>query len=221
MSEIDATKLPARQRWRRAIVALARVASKPERTDQVLEFSMYANAGTMPHRIERFFSDPRGQRLFDEHRTIDSRTIDLDALAALPVGTLGRAYADFLRARGLSPDVFQDGPPEVPDPRMAYVVQRLRQTHDLWHVVTGYDTDRASEVALQAFTYAQVRAPSTAILAGIGVVLYSRTKPDLALDVVRAFAKGRRAEKLAIFPWEDHWSTPLPEVRALLGLGSS
>lgn len=221
IEHLDATKLPASQRWRRAIAALARVASDPERTDQVLVFSVYANAGTMPDRIHRFYDDPRGRRLFDEHRTIDTGTIDLDALAALPVGTLGRAYAEFLRTRGLSPDVFQDPPVEIADPRMAYVVQRMRQTHDLWHVVTGLDTDPASEVALQAFTYAQVRAPSTAILATFGILRLARTNPDLVFDVARAFATGRRAEKLAVFPWEDHWATPLTDVRAMLGLASS
>jgi ubiquinone biosynthesis protein COQ4 len=123
-----------------------------------------------------------------------------------------------LRVRGLSPDVFQDVPKEVPDPRMAYVIQRLRQTHDLWHVVTGYDTDAASEIALQAFTFAQVRAPSSAILAVLGTLKAARTKPDLGRDVVRAFRLGRRAEPLPVFPWEDHWATPLVEVRALLGL---
>ena len=67
-----------------------------------------------------------------------------------------------------TPDVF-DGPPAgVTNERAAYVIQRLRQTHDLWHVVTGYDTDPASEVALQAFTYAQLRAPGSLVLAALG-----------------------------------------------------
>ncbi|MEO8705410.1 MAG: Coq4 family protein [Kofleriaceae bacterium] len=217
-STIDATKLPATERWRRALTALARVLANPTETDQVLVFSMYMNAGSMPSRIHRFFDDARGQRLFDEHRTIDTRTVDLAALAQLPEGTLGRAYAEFLSSRGLSPDVFQDAPKEVPDPRMAYVIQRIRQTHDLWHVVTGYNTDAASEVALQAFTFAQVRAPSSAILAVLGTMRAARTKPDLPRDVVRAFRLGRRAKALPVFPWEDHWTTPLAEVRVLLGL---
>src|SRR5687767_13586558 len=82
----DATTLSAMTRWRRAFGALAQVMADPEKTDQVLVFSIYANAGSMPERIHRFLNSPEGRRLYQEHRTIDSRTVDLDALAALPAG---------------------------------------------------------------------------------------------------------------------------------------
>src|SRR5512138_3367021 len=140
----DPSDLPAHLRWHKALTALAKVMVDPEQTEEVLTFNIYANAGSMKRRIGRFYTDPRGQQLYDEHRTIDSHTIDLDALAQLPEGTLGRAYADFLRSRNLTPDVFET-PPQLTDPKAVYVVQRLRQTHDLWHVVTGYATDAASE----------------------------------------------------------------------------
>jgi ubiquinone biosynthesis protein COQ4 len=218
---LDVTAMSAVARWQRALGALARVVANPEQTDQVLVFTLHANAGTMKHRIQRFFDDPRGQRLYDEQRTIDSRSIDLAALAALPPGTLGRSYAEFLNQRGLTPEVFDAPPAEITDPRIAYVVQRLRQTHDLWHVVTGHDTDPASEIALQAFTFAQVRAPSALILATVGTIRGTREKPGLARDVLASFRTGRRAEKLAVFPWEDHWATPLADVRTMLGLPPS
>lgn len=214
----DISQLPAIERWRRALGALAKVLANPERTDQVLVFSSYANAGSMSSRTHLFYDDPRGRRLYDEHRTIDSHTVDLDALSALPAGTLGHAYADFLKSRGLTPEVFDAAPEEIKDPRTQYVVQRVRQTHDLWHVVTGCNTDPAGEIALQAFTFAQTRAPSTAILAVAGTLRGLREKRSLPRDVALAFRAGLRAEKLASFPWEDHWATPLAEVRAMLGI---
>jgi ubiquinone biosynthesis protein COQ4 len=216
--EQDATTLSPITRWRRAITALGKVLVDPEKTDQVLVFSIYANAGSMPKRIHRFFETADGQRLYEERRTIDSRSVDLDALAAMPEGTLGHAYAHFLASRGLSPAVFDNPPSEVSDPQMQYVVQRMRQTHDLWHVVTGHDTDPGSEVALQAFTFAQVRAPSSAILAAMGTLRAIRQKPSVARDVVTSFRSGVRANRLPSFPWEDHWATPLHEVRRMLGL---
>jgi len=215
---IDMTALPPVERWKRALKALARVMANPEETDQVLVFSSYANAGSMHDRLDRFFADPTGARLYAEKRAIDSTTVDLDQLAALPEGTLGHAYAHFLRSRGFTPDVFDGAPPDVADPRASYVIQRVRQTHDLWHVVTGHDTNPAGEVALQAFTFAQTRAPSTLILSMAGTLRGLREKPMLPRDVIAAFFTGRRAEKLIAFPWEDHWATPLTEVRAMLGL---
>ncbi|HEV7557548.1 MAG TPA: Coq4 family protein [Kofleriaceae bacterium] len=214
----DITQLSAPERWRRAIGALAKVVADPTRTDEVLVFSAYANAGTMHHRLHRFYDDARGQKLYAEHRTIDSHTVDLDALAALPDGTLGHAYASFLRARGFTPEVFDGPPDDVTDPKASYVIQRMRQTHDLWHVVTGHDTNPAGEIALQAFTYAQVRAPSSLILAAVGTLRGTRYQPTLVRDVVRAFRAGRHAEAFVAFAWEDHWATPLADVRAMLGV---
>jgi ubiquinone biosynthesis protein COQ4 len=215
---LDATEMSAGQRWRLALAALGKVLADPARTDQVLVFSVYANAGTMRDRIHLFLDNPAGRRLFDEHRTIDTRSVDLEALGELPEGTLGRAYADFLRRHQLSPDVFEAPPEEVRDPAIAYVIQRLRQTHDLWHVVTGYETDPGSEIALQAFTFGQLRAPSSFVLALAGSIRASRVKPTLVLEVARAMRAGRRAAPIAAFPWEDHWHTPLAEVRAQLGI---
>jgi ubiquinone biosynthesis protein COQ4 len=214
----DVAKLSPVERWTRALKILAHVMVNPEETEQVLEFSTLVNAGSMGKRIDLFLGDPEGRRLYDEHRSIDSHTIDLAALAALPEGTLGRAYAHFLTSRGLTPEVFDDPPAEITDPRIQYIVQRIRQTHDLWHVVTGCNTDPAGEIALQAFTFAQLGAPSTLILAVAGTLRGRREAPTLPRDVLAAYRTGRHAGKLATFPWEDHWTTPLVEVRAMLGL---
>jgi len=217
----DIHQLSPFTRWQRAFQALGRIVANPEATDQVLVFSAYANAGSMHRRLHRFFDHPAGQKLYREQRAIDSHTVDLDALAALPAGTLGHAYAHFLRSRGLTPDVFDGPPADISDPRAAYVVQRTRQTHDLWHVVTGHDTNPAGEIALQAFTFGQLRAPSTLILSTVGTLKGLREKPGLPLDVLAAFRAGKAARPLIAFPWEDHWSTPLVEVRTLLGLATT
>ncbi len=214
----DVADLPTLVRWRRAFAALGRVLRNPDETDQVLVFSNLINAGQRDARSHMFYDDPRGQRLYDEGRAIDSHTVDIDAMLALPAGTLGHAYGTFLRSHGLTPDVF-DGPPEdVRDPKAAYVIQRIRQTHDLWHVVTNAETDPAGEVALQAFTFAQLHAPSTGILAALGTLKTLRHSRAIVRDVVVMLRLGQRAEKLAVFAWEDHWATPLADVREMLGL---
>ena len=214
----DVADLPPLVRWRRALVALARVLRDPEETDQVLAFSTLVNAGRRGEQLDAFFEDPRGRRLYEERRALDSHTVDLDALAALPEGTLGHAYATFMTAHGLTPNVFDGAPEAIRDPRAAYVIQRMRQTHDLWHVVTNAETDPAGEVALQAFTFAQVRAPSTGLLAALGTLRGIRYTRQIVRDVVDMYQLGRRAEKLAVFAWEDHWARPLAEVRRMLGL---
>ena len=215
----DLAALSPVERWTRALIALRKIVANPDDTRQVLVFTGLANSGrSTAARVGRFFADPAARKLYDEHRAIDSRTVDLDALAALPEGTLGHAYATFLRSRGLTPEVFDGAPAGVSDPRLSYVMQRLRQTHDLWHVVTGCDTDPAGEIALQAFTFAQIRAPGNALLTLAGVVRGARQKPGLVRDVIALYRLGARARRLPSFAWEDHWATPLSEVRAMLGL---
>ena len=221
----DLAALSPLVRWKRALQALARVLDNPEETDQVLVFSAYINAPAMTDRMSSFFEHPDGARLYAEHRAIDSKTVDLAALLALPDDTLGHAYAHFLTSRGLTPDVFDNPPEGITDPRASYVMQRMRQTHDLWHVVTGHQTDTAGEIALQAFTFAQAGAPSSAILATMGTLRTLRERPDvtrsLLRDVLSAYRQGRRAAKLAVFPWEQYWTTSLVQVRAMLGLPST
>ena len=218
---VDPSELSPVARWRVAIRALSRVLKNPVETDQVLVFSTYANAGSNTERLETFFNDPRGMKLFTEQRAIDSHNIDLDALYALPSGTLGHAYASFMKRHGLTPDVFDGAPEDIHDPRRAYVIQRMRQTHDLWHVVTNAETDPAGEVALQAFTWAQVGAPSAGILAALGMLKTLRHDRRILKDVAELIRLGRAADRLVVFPWEDHWATPLAEVRRLLKLPTS
>jgi ubiquinone biosynthesis protein COQ4 len=216
-ADTDLADLPRRERLRRAFTALRGIVANPENTPAVLEFSAYLNAGTSTVRLDRFFAEPTAPALFASRRAIDSRAVDLEALAALPPGTLGHEYARFLRSRGLSPDLFQ-APANVSDPRAAYVAQRFRQTHDLWHVVTGFATDPASEVALQAFTFGQTGAPSTGVLATVGTLRAVSLGYRMGRATVAAYRNGKAARYLGAFPWEDHWATPVSELRAMLGI---
>jgi ubiquinone biosynthesis protein COQ4 len=218
VSPADPSTLSPLARWHRGLRALADLIADPEDTTLVFTLAEMVNAGPAGHAlVDRFHRDPVGRRLYAERRAIDSHGVDYAALAALPDGTLGREYLRFLRDRDLSPDVFA-APDHVADPRAAYVHQRMRQTHDLWHVVTGYATDPSSEVALQAFTYGQLRVPSALLIAIAGTLRGVRHQHALPREVMRAYRDGAKAAAFATFPWEDHWATPLVELRRTLGV---
>jgi hypothetical protein len=80
--------------------------------------------------------------------------IELPYLRTLAPGTFGRATADFLDARRLDP---ADLPHRPASDELGWLRAHLFETHDLWHVVTGFDTDVAGEAGLQAFYLAQFR----------------------------------------------------------------
>jgi ubiquinone biosynthesis protein COQ4 len=214
----DVAELPSRVRMARALRTLAKILADPEQTELVFEFASLINAGGRDERLAKFWKDPDGAKLYEQRRALDSTTIDLERLAALPEGTLGHAYARFMKAHGLTPDVFDGPPADVRDPRSAYVIQRVRQTHDLWHVVTNAETDPAGEIALQAFSFAQLRAPSAGILAIAGALRSRNHTRQIARDAIAMYRLGTRANKLVVFAWEDHWETPITEVRRMLGL---
>lgn len=216
--EVDAMKLPTIERWRRALRAFSILIVNPNRTDMVLEFGIHVNAGTMARRVSLFYNDPGGRRLYQERRTLDSKTVDLNGLGQLPEGSLGRAYADFMRGHGITPEIFDGSPEQLSEPQAAYFVQRMRQTHDMWHVVTGYETDPLGEVLLQAFTYGQLQPPSSLLIALSGTLRGLSKRLTFPREMLAAYRAGRSAGTLSTFPWEDYMEMPLSTVRERLGI---
>ncbi|MGZ3457082.1 MAG: Coq4 family protein [Archangium sp.] len=210
-------EMPALRRWARGLRALARATKNPGDTLSVLEFNLHVNAGGAPERMARFVATPSGRKLFEERRALDSRTVDLEALERLPDGTLGREYARFMKNNGLSPDIFQ-APDNVASPEFAYFAQRMRQTHDLWHVLTGYRTDVPGEVELQAFTYAQARLPGSLLLTLVGTLRMLRKRPLHFRKVLAAWRRGKASGYFPSFPWEEHWATPVAELQRQLSV---
>jgi ubiquinone biosynthesis protein COQ4 len=208
--------LPRRERWVRGLAALHDAAKDPERADRVLFAYEHLNAGTEHRRAERFYRDPDARKLYAENRTLDATTLSFDALEALPEDTLGHAYARFMRSRGITPDLFNCDGPLSPQ---AYLVKRMRQTHDLWHTVTGIDTDLAGELELQAFTLAQVWAPSIFIVTFFGALRALFVMPRVVPGILRGFFNGLRARRLVAVLWEDLWAEPLEHLRRKLNVG--
>lgn len=211
-----ASRLPSvRRRALTAVKTLATLARDPSRLDQVLLLAQTLNQSAIARAIARIDQDPAGHELLTEQPRIDRTHVDFDALKALPAGTLGREYIRFLEDNGITPDVFQTAP-DVGDPRVEYVMLRMRQTHDLWHVLTGFTADVRGEVLLQMFTYAHTGAPSAILLALFGTFRWALSWSGQPAALRDAFARGRKTGYLPTFRWEEHWETPVTELRTLL-----
>ena len=204
-------------RVRTVVRCLATLARDPGRLDQVLVLSQTMNLPAVARAMTRIDENENeeGRALLHDQPRIDRKHVDFAALRALPDGALGREYARFLDDNGITPDAFENLP-DIGDDRAAYVMLRMRQTHDLWHVLTGYTPDVRGEVLLQAFTYSQTRAPSSLIIALFGTVRWAFRWPQQSRALREAFARGERTGFLPTFRWEKHWSTPVTELRALL-----
>lgn len=142
---------------------------------------------------------------------------DIDRFLTLPEGSLGHTFARHIVDHGFDPDYFRKI--EVRDD-LDWVLMRMRQTHDIWHVVTGFDTSRIGELGLKAFELAQTRRPMAAVIASGGVMRYLLKDPDQLSEVLRRISTGYRLG-LACRPflaqrWEDGWERPLADWRAEL-----
>jgi ubiquinone biosynthesis protein COQ4 len=199
-----------------AVRALATVLRDPGRLDQVLVFTQAVNARAIERGVARLAATEEGRRLLEDAPRIDRAHVDYDRLRTLPDGTLGRAYTRFLDANGIGPEPFE-ALPDIGSPRAAWLMLRMRQSHDLWHVLTGYAPDVRGELLLQAFTYAQTEAPSARAIAFFGTLRYGLRLEHLR-DLRDAYRRGRAAAFLPTVRWEDEWETPVRELQTRFGI---
>lgn len=163
---------------------------------------------------------PRFRAAIDAIADYEPR-VDLDTLARLPENTFGYAVARFMRDNGLSWFVVTD---EI-DPEMrrrnAYGI-RLARTHDLIHVLTGFDTSWPGEMGVYAFQYGQGWSAWSPVLGLCTWLVYPFLTgfrlPTLWAAWKRGVQLGRSAPFLLGERLEDRFAEPLEQVRASYGL---
>jgi len=168
--------------------------------------------------VEHVRKDPQMAAMIDE-RYLRHEEHDLDALMKLPTGSLGNAFAHHIVDRGFDPDYFRKR--ELKDD-IDYILMRLRQTHDIWHVISGFDTDPIGELGVKAIEVAQTRRPMAAVVASGGLLRFLLHEPE---DLGRALAgisaeyqMGIKSKLLLAQKWEAHWERPVEEWRTMLNL---
>ncbi len=203
-------------RYRFAFRSLSRLLSDTSDTGQVLALAIALNG---PHFSRVWFevaSDEEGARVLRQRPNLDGSGVDRDALRRLPEGTLGREYVRFIDKNGLDGDFFQ-APPGVPED-VAYLSKRLRQAHDVWHAVTGYSPSVRDELALQAFTWAQLGVPHAKLVVVGGFLRFAWGDRKLFGHIVRGYRRGKKARAFAPAHWETRWEMPLRDVQAEFGV---
>jgi ubiquinone biosynthesis protein Coq4 len=205
------------KRSMKAATSFVRLTINPSMLGQVFELS---DGVADPDSLRRAADEARrtdaGARALAERPRL---RIDLAALAQLAPGTLGREFADHMIANRLDPAAL---PTLAAHDELEYVRAHLYETHDVWHVVTGFATDVAGELGLQAFYAAQLPGKlPPAILAGglLNTLLFSLDDKDARLrEIARGFLLGKRARPLFGVRWDELWTRPLAEVKRELGL---
>ena len=148
--------------------------------------------------------------------------IDLNYLEKLPKESLGFHYVSALKAQGVDPNKLFDH--KSIDDDKDFILHRLKETHDIIHVLTGFGTDEIGELGIQAFQLAQTRSP-LALLLIFGVILKMLQDDDEFFDFVklmhalsRGFEAGATAKCVSSFRLEEAWEKPLNDWKAELSL---
>ena len=110
-------------------------------------------------RVRALALSPTGEELRLREPCRPSILDDHDSLRAMPKGSVAHAYCDFMESEGLSAaglvaEANKAGRPEYPD-LVQWYGHRLRDTHDLMHVLTGYGRDALGEQCVLLFTHGQ------------------------------------------------------------------
>jgi ubiquinone biosynthesis protein Coq4 len=98
-----------------------------------------------------------------------------------------------------------------------YLAERGFQLHDLFHVLTGYDTSPLGEVKVVSFTVAQAPAPYPAMIIAsrpLQMMLYQPELLPFVMDAItEGWSRGRSASPLLPVHWEDHWYESLADLQ--------
>jgi len=161
--------------------------------------------------------DPACAALIDERYIPCSH--DLNALLTLPTDSLGYIYATTMKEKGFDPNLHAGMTAESDG---EYVELRLSQTHDLWHIVTGFDTSPISEIGLQAFHLPQFPYPLATMLVATSLISATLRAPETLSELLEAialgFQMGKTAKPLFAQKWEEGWEKPLSQWRKDLNI---
>jgi ubiquinone biosynthesis protein COQ4 len=197
-----------------------------EDTEQVFHiFENLPRKGFMDD-ARAFVTSDFGKRLMEREPYLPDLLDDHSWIDALPEGSVGHAYVTFMRREGLSAaglvaESEKMGRPQYDD-QVQWYSNRLRDTHDLFHVLTGYGRDALGEQCVLGFTYGQTGNYGNFFIAYAGGYEVKRSIKSDA-PVFGAIRQGQRHGKAAKPIIEQDiralLAEPLEAARARLGIG--
>lgn len=199
----------------RGVMAMLR---NPEGTNAVFDIEDGLRDSRAAHgAVTRVATDP-GVAALMQARYV-APPVDIAALARLPDGSLGHAFARHILDHGFDADYFRRLEVRTD---LDWMLMRMRQTHDIWHVVTGIDTSRLGELAVKAFELAQTWRPLAAVITCGGMLRFLLKEPDqlgaVMANISHGYQLGQRAAPFLAQRWEEGWERPLREWREAMGL---
>ena len=208
-----------------ALRAFRRLVRDKEDTAQVFEIMRALSGGSIARGYNRMLGTMEGGRQAFLREELAHKLDDPVWLAKFPVGSVGGAYREFREARGFTAEGLADEARKVaplvdaPHPVIWYS-RRLRDVHDIWHVLTGYGTDALGEACVVSFSYGQTGNLGFAFIGWGAAREIRREAPTVPARraVWQAWRNGRAAQWLPGLDYEALFEQPLEQARDQLGI---
>ena len=199
-----------------------------DKEDTSLVFKIYESLPSsdfMP-RVEKLALSERGEMLRASEPYLPEILDDHAALRQTPKGSLAHAYCDFMEAEGLTAAGLVAEAESLGRAKYSDVVQwfseRSRDTHDLFHVLTGYGRDALGEQCVLLFTHGQSPTHGHLLIGYAGSLNIKMgmrgSKAPVMGAVNQAKRTGRGAPTLLEQPIRELLKQPLDQVRAALNI---
>ena len=211
-----------------ALRAIGKLLKNKEDTVQVFEIMRALSGKSIPNGYAKLLETPEGGAIAYRREELAAILSDRAFLETLPAGSVGRTYLEFtsrenISAQGLIEESMRAGNQDVERSHpFAWYGRRLRDVHDLWHVMTGYGRDAIGETCLVAFSYAQTKSLGFGFIGLVGALKLKKELPSQPMlkAVWQAYRNGRNAKWL---PGQDYialLSEPLEQARARLNIAA-
>lgn len=197
---------------------IVRGALNPEDVSYSLKVGdILRKSGLLSQSVAKIRSQDGGEALFNG-RTFNY-SHNLDFYSSCPPQSLGRIFYDHLVLNNLDPSKLD--PVQIDDDE-SYLENLIRQVHDIWHIVTDFDTSISGEIGLQAFKAKQMNWPfSMVALGGASFITLLKT-PSMIEEYIDQIGRGqllgKQMKPLILVDWNQHWSKPLKDVKEDLWL---
>jgi ubiquinone biosynthesis protein COQ4 len=210
----------------RALKALGILLKNKEDTAQVFEIMRALSGRSIPNGYAKLLDTPNGGAIAYRRQELVEILSDRSFLERLPEGSVGRAYLQFTTVENISAQgLIEESRKAIEDEidlehPYTWYGRRLRDVHDLWHVLTGYGRDALGEASLVAFSYAQTKSHGFGLIGFAGAL---KLRQEVrGQPMMRAVWEGyRNGRKAAWLPGEDYvrlLSEPLAAARARLNI---
>ena len=199
-----------------------------EDTEQVFHIIQALNDSRIRKKAAQFFATPVGRKSLAKKEYLPDLLDDHDRLRELAADTVGRAYLQFMEREGLTAaglvaehDKFTRG--KKFDDLVEHYGNRLRDTHDLSHVLTGYGRDALGEQCVLAFSYSLNPNWGGLFIAWAGAREMKKkikTNTPIYAAVREAQRIGRSAHNIAYQDIPALLAEPLAEARKRLSISA-